>query len=535
MVFPVNSQVNKFEHLYRHSVDFSLYSRHGIKQTNNKDYIFIRGVIDTLGGNNINKLDVIKTNKEGDLIWASSIDRGLLPVYYTTASLMVSPDNNIYIVSSYSSSGSDVKGALIKLNINGQFVWAKNYSFLQNIDLNDIKYVNPDRFLITGNCKSSNGTEHGFVMMTDSLGTPIWNKKVDCTGDTTSKIYSAKLITDQEFIVCGSSNNKAYAMKMSFAGDVIWSKGYSNVNSACFEDCEKLDDGNLVFAGEISQDGSSENIFFIKTDTSGAKLWSKTTPFSSANFTGGFAHSICDFSGNTLLFSAYAALPIPTGIVGKLDYNGNIIWAKGYTSNFHNFNYLPSTIIPTLDGGMAYYISDVGTTTNGSATHSSALLKMDNSGNIGCNGNAINFQIIDYSPLVNNLYGISDIVFTNANYSPSVAAVNINDTMICETITDSNSVYLKENSSLTSHTIYPNPSRGKATLKFMDNKTLDGATFELYEASGNLIYSKQLKFELSENQLFSLDLNVKAGLYLYSIKNKHSMVNGKLIIEANND
>lgn len=535
------AQLNQFEHLNRYQqpvVDFSVLTHHVIKQTSDKGYVFCRGTRDTNQLPSAHYLELIKCNREGNIMWVKSIDRGTNAVSYNFSSVTITSRQEILLASSYFENDGKMVGTIIKVDSTGQQIWAKKYASQLNVNFREILVLEQGNLLAIGTISDSSNTgvgfvldslttEYGFVLKTDSLGEPIWNKILKIPGERSSSLNSIKMISSTDFIISGSSGKKALALKMNDSGSVLWSKGFFDYN-ARFEDCEMLSDGNCLFTGWKRNLDFSQNICFVKINTLGTVLWKKGQQLSPFQSSTGYSNVAVQ---NGFVFTGYFHTPIPTGVLGKINLNGDFVWAKHFRSNFQNFNYLPSTVITTTDGGLAFYVNDVGTYTASLPTHCSAFLKTDNNGIISCEPLSGNFTLSNIAESVDTTIEDSTLVFTFVSYSPTIVDITILDTTLCQSINDPHPLNVNnKNESELVLKAYPNPSLGETTITF---NLYEKAVFLAFELSD--ISNKIIKYDVIENpkvgeQNIKLNLNLSPGIYFYSIICDGKRTTSKLLI-----
>lgn len=76
----------------------------------------------------------------------------------------------------------------------------------------------------------------------------------------------------------------------------------------------------------------------------------------------------------------------------------------------------------------------------------------------------------------------------------------------------------------TTFTIHPNPKAGEAPLSIQTN-WIENYVFNLYDATGKLVYSRNCKGSIELN-----DLNLATGFYLYECATPQDKMTGKLVV-----
>jgi hypothetical protein len=84
-----------------------------------------------------------------------------------------------------------------------------------------------------------------------------------------------------------------------------------------------------------------------------------------------------------------------------------------------------------------------------------------------------------------------------------------------------------EDNNQVNFSIYPNPNNGKFVIQ-MNDELIDNANFELFDAMGNLVYSKVL----TNTNKHDISLkNVAYGVYTVRITSSNNSTTQKLVIQ----
>jgi hypothetical protein len=234
---------------------------------------------------------------------------------------------------------------------------------------------------------------------------------------------------DQNYIVCGilsDSTNETFLLKLDQSGDTIWTKVlniyFQNYSFGLVES----PDGSVVITGlaETPLDG----VMVMKIDSIGQNVWTKHFPINNVvssqgysirnTISGGYiVNCISDYDivlldlnahGDTLWTKRYV-IPYPIAgaiwsdiqqtpdsgyilsckyLIGdvysyimKIDYSGNINWAKEFTGPFMGDNFEINSCIPALDGGFLVCGTFYGlSTSSASAFNRMFILKLNKYG-----------------------------------------------------------------------------------------------------------------------------------------------------------
>jgi hypothetical protein len=345
---------------------------------------------------------VLKLDPLGNLVWAKSFSDSLLG-YNKGSAIAVDALGDVYIAGTFGGivdfdPGSAVYnlsggGAFIlKLNALGDFVYAKQITSSQSIDIRGMLTDPTGNVLVTGSFNGSldflpsigtatlntSGQDDIFILKLDAFGNYFWGKQIGGTMsdisssielDVTGNIYlsgSFKGVVDFDpgFGVMNMVSNgglDCFILKLNSGGNFLWVKQFGGILSDDEVNTVKTDiHGNVYSSGyfgnttvdfnpnagvfnltAINQFGAGcLDAFIMKMDSTGSFLWAKQIGGPHCEN----AQSMClDTAGNvytTGFFGdpcdfdpgpSYYALPFtwtPGQFISKLDKNGSFLWAK---------------------------------------------------------------------------------------------------------------------------------------------------------------------------------------------------------------
>lgn len=183
-----------------------------------------------------------------------------------------------YLVTGFTGGWSSCQQIYImKLNSSGDKVWEKLYGpcnstqqwqeARQSIELAD------GSFIVTGTIYNS-GTQDAFIMKLDSVGEQTWIKTYGGTG--VDKAMSIVKTTDGGYAITGHTNSMGaggddiYLVKTDSSGNEQWHKTFGGASSDQGNSILQTEDGGFMIAGNTQSWGSGGNdIVVIKTDASG--------------------------------------------------------------------------------------------------------------------------------------------------------------------------------------------------------------------------------------------------------------------------
>ena len=138
--------------------------------------------------------------------------------------------------------------------------------------------------ILVGNCASRGEGSDLFLIRTDSMGKCIWSRIWGGSAEDVG--YFVQETRDGGFIVTGST--KSYSMgeemlwlvKTDSSGNLSWDKTFGGFVSSSGDggwSVDETDDGGYIITGYTQSLGSGrKDLWLLKTDGQGAKIWDKT-------------------------------------------------------------------------------------------------------------------------------------------------------------------------------------------------------------------------------------------------------------------
>ena len=344
---------------------------------------------------------ISKLDRDGNLLWAVRVggtdyDRGF--------GIAVDNDGNVYSTGYFagtvdfdpgpgtfnlSSSGSGIY--ILKLDTDGNFVWAKSISASGSNYGRAIAIDNAQNVYVTGEFKFtvdfdpgpgvSNLTQTGsngdvFILKLDAAGDFEWAKshggssddvarsiKADAAGNVyTSGGFHSTVDFDPGagvFNLTSEGSREGFISKLDINGNFVWARQIGSTGTDIVQSLALDAAGNVYATGEFYQavdfdpgagtfilTALQSDAFIIKLNTAGNFVWAKKIAGPSLDtnytidvgtdgsvYTGGRFYGTVGIDSETDIFSR----EVNGDCIIKLDTDGNFMWAKEYTGTSIEF------------------------------------------------------------------------------------------------------------------------------------------------------------------------------------------------------
>lgn len=203
----------------------------------------------------------------------------------------------------------------------------------------------PDGYLVTGYTTSfGSGGKDVYVIKLDTKGKEIWSRTF---GGPSWDVGAALCESDDgHYFVCGYTHSfgkgeeDVYLVKIDKDGNRLWSKTFGGARLDMANSIARTGDGGLLIGATSGSFSNNTDFYMIRTDGDGNEIWSKTY---AAKGTRGHAFDWCNAMAGTsdggAILTGYSDSQDVMDIhVIKTDAEGNEVWAKSLGNKpFYDF------------------------------------------------------------------------------------------------------------------------------------------------------------------------------------------------------
>jgi hypothetical protein len=267
---------------------------------------------------------------------------------------------------------------LLKISPEGDIVWTNTYGGIYDDAGYSVQQTFDKGFIVTGLTYSFGAAHHDvYLIKTDSIGNPLWTRTYG--GDLGETGWSVQETSDKGYIIVGTTdsfgegNTDVYLIKTDSLGNTHWTKTYGGTGSDHGKFVQETTDGGFIISGYTTSFGGFQEIYLIKTDSSGDTLWTRL--YGGSHLDG--SHSVRETSDGGYIIGAWTAsfgAGSHDAYLVKTAFNGDIFWTRTYGGTDLDVGW---SVYVTSDGG---YILAGGTQSFGSGNYDVYLIKTDASG-----------------------------------------------------------------------------------------------------------------------------------------------------------
>ncbi|HQU99846.1 MAG: T9SS type A sorting domain-containing protein [Bacteroidia bacterium] len=187
-------------------------------------------------------------------------------------------DGGFANIGSFNNSNDDI--CLVKTDAIGnvQFTTTLTSPTLENAK--GVIQTNSGDYIICGNI-TINNTNAIYLAAINASGSLLWQKYYDA--GKTDVANSIKLAANGDFIIAGYTTSvgiaypKGLLMRTDAAGNLLWSKAYTQIHTQTFNKVIEASDGSLIAVGSQVAFGNTDYDWVVlHTDSAGTLIWNYT-------------------------------------------------------------------------------------------------------------------------------------------------------------------------------------------------------------------------------------------------------------------
>ena len=250
-----------------------------IQQTSDGGYIILGSVASFFIPLPINvDIWLIKIDSEGNKEWDKTFGKKLR--WEGGECVQQTSDGGYIILGNIGFSYSGV--LLIKTDNNGNKLWEKTFGGTKYSGGYSIQQTSDGGYIIVGE-KSFQNYKYSYVWLikTDSFGVLEYERTFGNKGDLNGG-YSIQKTSDGGYIIggCTTSGNindkyDSLLIKIDSNGMIEWENSFGGIGWDYCLSVQQTNDGGYILCGSTDSYGADNDIWVVKTDSAGNKLWHK--------------------------------------------------------------------------------------------------------------------------------------------------------------------------------------------------------------------------------------------------------------------
>ena len=320
-----------------------------VQQTKDQGFI-VTGTTYSFGAGN-GDIWLVKTNSIGNEMWNKPFGGIRDEIGFSVQQTFDGGYVITGLTKSFGAGNSDVW--LIKTDTNGNEEWSRTFGGSNDDIGRSVQQTGDGGYIILGETNSFGaGDSDAWLIKTDSSGNEVWRKTFG--GNKNNSGESVMQTSDNGYIIAGTTasfewgSNDVWLIKADSSGNKVWSQTFGGSNNDGSHSVQQtFDHGYIVTGWTWSFGKGNADLWLIKTDSTGNEIWNRTIGGSDHDdgssvqqtMDGGFIITGWTESFGSARMNAWLV---------KTDANGNKIWSKAFGGNNFDMGY---SVKQTADGG----------------------------------------------------------------------------------------------------------------------------------------------------------------------------------------
>jgi len=460
--------------------------------------------------------------------------------YDNGSSVIQTYDTGYVVAGSTSSFGyGNTDMYIIKTNQNGIAKWQKTFGGINIDQAYSVSQTSDSGLVIAGYTNSfGHGGYDMYLIRTDKYGDTLWTKTYG--GTDWDFAYSAQQTSDGGFILAGGTysygygSQDVYLVKTNSSGDTLWTKTFGGIKDDGASCVKQTLDGGYIITGFTESFGEVHGDYYtIKTDNFGDTLWTKKLGFAGEDR----ASEIVPTSDGGYITSGVSentAGGYNVSFLVKTNSLGDTLFTRknGYPNDASS-----NTVCEANDGGYVWAGKlKIGT------SYEVYLFKYNASGSYAFSftlGSTKNEEATSIKQTNDHGYIVAANSNSFNNYLGDIYLFKTDSMGVSSgTISNYATGITQHSNNINTFTIYPNPTNnGKCIIGFSNEliKQNEDIKLNVYNSLGQVISSEIYKIKSSSvrNEIELNTSSMKSGLYFIEIIFDSNKITSKLIIENN--
>lgn len=215
---------------------------------------------------------IVKYDKDGNLKWITNSGTEYMDSF---DKVLIMNDGNI--IAFGEAFDNNELTFITKFDQNGNKIWEKNLWNQYLVGENNIYITENDEIIAIGTMQDNNSDV--IIIKLDKDGNQLWERKY---GGTTTRewFYSADITKDNQILIIGETDYKAFILKYDINGNLLYEKEWGgNDSDSLYYIKEVSDGGYIVLGGYVSTDieglpnKGKRDMVLMKYNNQGEELW----------------------------------------------------------------------------------------------------------------------------------------------------------------------------------------------------------------------------------------------------------------------